>query len=182
MECCGHTWETAGMKLNKKWILAGAVLLASIAAFNQTAGAPLDGPQYTSDGKMKLPENYREWVYLSTGLDMSYSPAAQSSDHHMFDNVFVNPSAYKAFKETGTWPDKTVFVLEVRGAQSKGSINQRGNFQSGEVMGREVHVKDVGRFPGKWAFFGFDDSPTGSMIPTSAQCYSCHAEHGAVDT
>ena len=178
------TWETAGMTLNKKLILAGAVLLISMAALNQTAANSSDAPQFTSDGKMKLPENYREWVYLSTGLDMSYSPAAQSGgmDHHMFDNVFVNPPAYKVFRETGTWPDKTVFVLEVRGAQSKGSINQRGNFQSTEVMGREVHVKDVGRFPGKWAFFGFDDSPTGSMIPTSAQCYSCHAEHGAVDT
>lgn len=184
MECRGHTWETAGMKLNEKWILAGTVLLVSIAAFNQTAADSSDAPHFMSDGKMKLPENYREWVYLSTGLDMSYSPAAQSGgmDHHMFDNVFVNPSAYKAFKATGTWPDKTVFVLEVRGAQSKGSINQRGNFQSTEVMGREVHVKDVARFPGKWAFFGFDDSPTGSMIPTSAQCYSCHADHGAVDT
>jgi hypothetical protein len=133
---------------------------------------------------MKLPENYREWVYLSTGLDMSYSPAAQAAgaDHHMFDNVFVNPSSYKAFKETGTWPDKTVLVLEVRGAQSKGSINQRGNYQTDNRMGLEVHVKDEAKFPGKWAFFGFDDSKLGDMVPTSASCYSCHADHGAVDT
>jgi hypothetical protein len=48
-------------------------------------------------------------------------------------------------------------------------------------MGREVHIKDEARFPGKWAFFGFDDAKTGKMIPTSADCYSCHAAHGAVD-
>jgi hypothetical protein len=96
--------------------------------------------------------------------------------------VFVNPSSYEAFTKTGAWPDKTMLVLEVRGAQSKGSINQRGNFQTSEVMGREVHVKDEARFPGKWAFFGFDAGPTGDMVPTSAQCYSCHAEHAAVDT
>jgi len=31
-------------------------------------------------------------------------------------------------------------------------------------MGREVHVKDESRFPGKWAFFGFDDTPTAKMF------------------
>jgi hypothetical protein len=99
----------------------------------------------------------------------------------MFDNVFVNPEAYKKFLETGTWPDKTVFVLEARMAQTKGSINKKGSYQ-GEVMAREVHMKDEGRFPGKWAFFGFGDGDTGTLIPTSADCYSCHAAHGAVDT
>ena len=24
------------------------------------------GPEYTGDGQIKLPENYREWVYLTT--------------------------------------------------------------------------------------------------------------------
>jgi len=50
------------------------------------------------------------------------------------------------------------------------------------VMALEVHVKEESRFPGKWAFFGFDGSKTAKMIPTSADCYSCHAEHAAVDT
>jgi hypothetical protein len=100
----------------------------------------------------------------------------------MFDNVFVNPSAYKKFQETGTWPDKTILVLEVRGAEDRASINQRGNFQSTEVIGLEVHVKDEARFSGKWAFFGFDDAKVGNLVPTGAACYSCHASHGAVDT
>jgi hypothetical protein len=131
---------------------------------------------------MKAPEHYREWVYLTSGFDMSYSPAAQAADHHMFDNVFVNPEAYKAYMETGTWPDKTVLVLEVRGAEGKGSINQKGNYQGTDVMGLEVHVKDSARFSGKWAFFGFDNRKTAKMIPQSASCYSCHSEHAAVDT
>jgi hypothetical protein len=49
-------------------------------------------------------------------------------------------------------------------------------------MGVEVHVKDESRFRGKWAFFGFDDGKTAKMTPTSATCYTCHAEHAAVDT
>lgn len=143
---------------------------------------PSSVPDYTSDGQMKLPENYRHWIYLTTGFDMSYNPALMSMDHHMFDNVFVNPEAYQSFLQTGTWPDKTVMVLEARKAEGKGSINQKGNFQGTEVMGLEVHVKDEARFPGKWAFFGFDGGKTAKMTPTTANCYSCHAEHGAVDT
>jgi hypothetical protein len=165
--------------------LSLALMLATLtftAAFAQYNAAQSSTAQYTSDAKLQLPENYREWVYLSTGFDMSYSPDAMQMGHHMFDNVFVNPEAYKKFIETGTWPDKTVFVLEVRGAVDKGSINQKGNYQSTEVMGREVHIKDEARFPGKWAFFGFGDAKAGKMIPTSADCYSCHAAHGAVDT
>jgi len=139
------------------------------------------GPEYTVDAQLKLPEHYREWVYLTSGFDMSYNPAMQMGDHHMFDNVFVNPKAYKAFLDTGTWPDKTMLVLEVRGAAGKGSINQKGNYQE-TVMGLEVHVKDEAQFPAKWAFFGFDNEKTAKMIPTSADCYSCHSAHAAVDT
>ena len=155
-----------------------ATLLFAMTPPTQEAATP----QYTSDGQMQLPEHYREWIYLTTGFDMSYNPSMQMGDHHMFDNVFVNPAAYQAFQRTGTWPDKTILVLEGRGARSKGSINQTGSYQDTGVMAREVHVKDEARFPGKWAFFGFGTGKTAKMIPTSTDCYSCHASHAAVDT
>jgi len=169
------------MLTTAKTVLLLAMVLFSMRAFQQNTTAPNSSPEYTSDSQLKFPEHYREWVYLSSGFDMSYSPAMQMGDHHMFDNVFVNPEAYKAFVQTGTWPDKTMLVLEVRGAEGKGSINQKGHYQ-GATMGFEVHVKDEKRFPGKWAFFGFDDGKTAKMIPMSADCYSCHAAHAAVDT
>jgi len=171
------------MCIPSKIALLAAVVLISLLALNQTQTAPAtSGPEYTADGQLKLPERYREWVYLSTGFDMSYSPGAMQMDHHMFDNVFVNPEAYKKFLETGTWPDKTMLALEVRKAEGKGSINQKGNFQGTERMGLEIHVKDESRFPGKWAFFGFDDSKTATMVPKEAACYTCHSAHAAVDT
>jgi hypothetical protein len=170
------------MLLKTACLLLGAVALLSTVAF-RTGGSSRDaGPEYTSDGQIRLPEHYREWVYLSSGFDMSYTPAAKGSSAHMFDNVFVNPEAYKAFIDTGTWPDGTMLMLEVRGAEGKGSINQGGNYQSTDVRGLEVHVKDSRRFGGNWAFFGFGEGKTGKMIPRSASCYSCHAEHAAVDT
>lgn len=169
------------MKIATFALLTGMALVF-LAALPQYATTLNPGPEYTSDGQLKFPENYREWVYLTTGFDMSYNPAMRMG-HHMFDNVFVNPEAYKKFAETGTWPDKTTFVLEARGAKDKGSINQAGNYQGTDVMAREVHVKDEARFQGKWAFFPFDgQSKTAKMIPQTADCYSCHAAHAAVDT
>jgi len=156
--------------------MVGPLALGDAAVAGPAAG----GPHYLGD-KLMLPENYREWVYLSTGFDMSYSASA-TPGHHMFDNVFVEPAAYRAFLATGTWPDKTMLVLEIRGATGKGSINQHGSYQDTEVMGVEVHVKDSARFEGGWAFFSFDDGTQASMIPHDAECYSCHRAHAAVDT
>jgi hypothetical protein len=165
-----------------KVLLAGSLVLF-LAAAAWPPNPPPAGLEYTSDGQLMFPEGYRQWVYLTTGFDMSYNPALRATaDHHMFDNVFANPEAYQSFVRTGTWPDKTMLVLEIRGAEGKGSINQKGNYQASEVMGLEVHVKDEARFPGKWAFFGFDGAKTAKMVPLSADCYSCHAAHGAVDT
>jgi len=150
-------------------------------AQNPAALSP-DAPRFTQDGKLEFPENYREWIYLTSGLNMSYAPRVVGmAGHDMFDNVFVNPSAYKAFLQTGTWPDQTVLVLEVRGAASEASINKSGYFQDSDVMGREVHLKDK-RVPGGWAFYGFDTTKPTTPFPHEMDCYSCHEQHGAVDT
>ena len=138
-------------------------------------------PQYTADGRLVFPANYREWIYLTTGMDMDYNPDPSLAGHSMFDNVFVNPEAYKAFVETGAWPDKTMLVLEGRMAASKGSINKAGHFQTNDVMMRSVHLKDA-RFAGGWAFFPYDESGPTKQIPKTAECYSCHEQHAAVDT
>jgi Cytochrome P460 len=161
---------------------SASILLLGFMALSQTRTTPKHQPVYTQDGQLRLPSDYREWVFLTSGFDMSYNPD-MTMDHHMFDNVFVNPEAWKVFESTGTWPDKTVLVLELRRAEGKGSINQKGNFQTAEPMGIEVHVKDEFRFNGKWAFFGFSASDrSAKMTPLTQDCYSCHAEHGAVDT
>jgi Cytochrome P460 len=170
---CRHT-----RTMNTKMIATAALTLLGSTALSDSAETPIRNPVYTEEGRLVLPENYREWVYLSSGFDMAYSPMAMG--HHMFDNVFVEPGAYKAFLATGTWPDKTMLVLEVRGAVNKGSINKNGSYQSTEVMGREVHVKDSAKLQG-WAFFGFESDKPAKVTPRTADCYSCHADHAAVD-
>jgi hypothetical protein len=160
------------MKLG--WVLllvAGSALMAQ-------------GPEFTADGKLTRPADYREWIYLTSGLGMSYS--VKSENDPAFDNVFVSPAAYREFQKTGKWPEKTMFVLEVRQASSHGSINQAGHFQSG-LIAIEAEVKDSARFPDKWAFFSFGDKPgvqgtaAAKRIPSGSSCNVCHAKNGAVD-
>jgi hypothetical protein len=161
-----------------------ALLMAQDASNAASAPTRLNAPVYTSDGELAFPANYREWIYLTTGMDMDYNPNVKMDmGHSMFDNVFVNPEAYKSFIATGRWPDKTMLVLEGRIAASKGSINKSGKYQTNDIMARSIHIKDESRFPGKWAFFGYnDDLKPSHQIPKEAVCYSCHEQHGAVDT
>jgi len=154
-----------------------APLLLLVAAADEPGAA-----RYTADGALVPPADYREWVYLSSGLDMSYSEGGPMAGHSMFDNVFVDPAAWATFKRTGHWPDKTMFVMEARGAGSKGSINKHGQYQTEDLMGLEVHVRDDARFKGGWGFFAFAGDVPASVLPASAECYACHQAHGAVDT
>ncbi len=154
-------------------ILACLALLPAVGAQSD-----LDSPQFTKDNQLVRPQNYREWIYLSTGLGMSYSD--RGGWPGTFTNVFVAPAVYHAFLATGKWPDKTIFVLEERAASSRGSINKGGHYQS-DLVGLAVSVKDEKRFEEKWAYFSFDSvAQTASANPRGA-CWQCHREHAAVD-
>ncbi len=137
-------------------------------------------PQFTKDGRLMRPENYREWIFLSSGVGMTYGPPTHE-DNPRFDNVFVSPTAYRAFLATGVWPEKTMFILEVRDSSSKGSINQAGHFQAG-IAHMSAEVKDSSRFKDKWEYFTLPASgEPGQALPRSAGCYACHSQHAAVE-
>lgn len=165
-------------------IMAAAIALP-IQAVAGDAQTDAHGPAYTADGRLMAPQDYYQWVFVTSDLGMSYNEESGTDNQPPFSNVFVNPVAYRSFLKTGTWPDKTVLVKEFRPSATNGSINHHGYFQSGKALGVLVHVKDEKRFKGGWAFFAFGgdalDKPA-RQIPTSADCYSCHEANGAVDT
>ena len=163
------------------------VSLASILCCTISA-APRWVPQYTSDAQIRFPEDYREWVFLSSGSGMTYGPLAPdvaAQGPPLFDNVFVNPDSYRAFLQTGHWPDKTMFVLEVRSPEGHASINNGGYFQR-DVVGIEAEVKDSSSASGEWTFYGFPldsgkPAAGAKAIPRTASCYSCHGVKTAVE-
>jgi hypothetical protein len=162
---------------------AAALALAAvgIAAGPLQAAPPTSKIVYTADGKLVFPKDYRTWVYLSTGFDMSYDNNGTGMDVHIFDSVFVDPRSYGVFQKTGTWPDKTIFVLETRQGAQKGSINKSGQFQTA-LLGLEAHVKDTARFKSGWSFFGYDSKGPSKPVAQTSNCNVCHEQHAAVDT
>jgi hypothetical protein len=163
----------------KELALAVGTFLLSIPSGSPARQAPpSDAPTYTTDGNLVPPMQYREWIYLTSGLDMSYIASQVSPDHSTFDNVFVNPSSYRNFLKNGTWPDKTTIVLESRAAENPVSINKRGHTQATRITGMELHVKDHGT----WSFYDVTSETSAKLIPRPADCYTCHEQHAAVDT
>ena len=142
-----------------------------------------DKARFTGDNELVRPAKYREWVFLSSGLGMTYGPHAPApGTPQRFDNVFVNPSSYREFLKTGKWADGTVMLLEIRESESKGSINQHGHYQTG-LAALEAHVKDSRRFPeGGWAFYDLKTNAASKPLPANNRCAQCHVANGAVDT
>jgi hypothetical protein len=150
-------------------------------------GSAAEGAAFTSAGELLRPADYRDWVFVTSGLGMTYGPAQPAAGRPpMFDNVFVTRAGYREFLRSGTWPDKTMFILEIRRAETNVSINN-GGYSQGEVALLEAAVKDVQRFKstGGWAYFSFDSrqglTSSAAPLPATASCYACHANNTAVD-
>ena len=159
--------------------VACALVVSFAARAQQSQG---DGPHYR-DSSLLRPTDYREWMFLSSGLGMSYEPpSASAAASPRFGNVFVNPSSYRSFMQTGKWPNGTIFVLENRGSSGEGSLIKGGRFQT-DLTGIEAEVKDS-RYPDGWAFFNFG-SLKDSAEPLSGQsvasCVECHTKNTAVE-
>jgi Cytochrome P460 len=165
----------------KKVMLACVTIVGCLGVLLAAApdGSISDKPQYTEDSQLLRPANYRDWIFLSAGLGMSYS--SQGMDHQMFTNVFVPRWAYAEFLTSGKWPNKTIFVVEERGSETKGSIVKGGHYQTEDLMGIGVEVKDEARFPDKWAYFNFDESGKTATANPKAACWQCHEDHAAVE-
>jgi hypothetical protein len=167
--------------------MACAVLAIAFSLTARAEQASGGGPTYANGTNLIRPTDYREWIFLSSGLGMTYEQPAGAlpSARQTFGNVFVNPSSYRSFIETGKWPDRTIFVLEIRASASEASINRAGQFQT-RLVGLEAEVKDS-RFPDGWAFFDFGAATSMKDVaaPLSgqrvAECVECHTKHTAVE-
>ena len=178
--------ENRGVRTKKNYfcvLCGGAFLVASwaIALSAQTTAG--DGPKYVNGtNKLIRPDNYREWVFIGSSLGLNYPAPGAAPGPDQFNNVFVNPTSYRSFLQTGKWPDKTIWVLEFRGVGKESVANRQGQFQAA-LMGIEANVKDS-RFPDGWGYFGFRADET-SAAPLSGdtvkRCIDCHSAHTAVE-
>lgn len=152
-----------------------AILVASPYAF-PGGHAPATQPVYTPEGKLVLPSDYRTWIFLSSGFGMNYSNQGGGSPN--FTNVYVAPEAYRQFKATGKWPNKSMFIVEEYSPASHGSINKSGQYQD-KFMGLAVEVKDSSRKQ-EWSYYSFPPGTTAAEV-FAPVCNSCHEKNAAVE-
>jgi len=165
----------------------GIALCAWAAVASSVLAQQPVAPAFTSAGQLVRPLDYRSWVFVTSGLGMTYGPAKPAEGQPpLFDNVFVTREAYNEFLRSGTWPDKTMFILEGRRAEANVSINNGGHTQ-GQMAFMEAAVKDTTRFKntGGWGYFSFDSRgglvESAAALPPTASCYACHSANTAVD-
>jgi hypothetical protein len=74
-----------------KNVLCSVLVLVTCLALLATAPEERV-PQYDQKGQLIRPADYREWMFLSAGYGMNYSPGPDG--HEMFTIVFVQRWAF----------------------------------------------------------------------------------------
>ena len=168
-------------------LLPLAALLATVPFLHTTTVASRDTstmpqPQYDSSGALLRPKNFEHWVFVGSNIGMSYDENHQKGPGE-FHNIYTQSDAFDAYKATGKFPEKTMFLLVVYEPAQKVSINKAGYFE-GEFTGLAASVKDPIRFKDGWAYFSFGENgnlaESAQALPSSA-CFACHDKHADDD-
>jgi hypothetical protein len=168
--------------------IAGSVIVATVFAGTLSSGHAQTSqrylPEYTADGDLILPKNFREWVYVGSPLTPNAlnDGKANFPEYH---NVYIEPGSYEIYKKTGQFPDGTIFFKELQltlpGENPDGSRTEpsgRGYFP-GAWNGADVTVKDSKRYAanGGWGYYNFNHhepkAPTAKLKP-KGECAFCH--------
>src|SRR4051794_11080199 len=164
-----------------RWLffIASATLLVPAPAAEARPAA-----QYEGKDTLLRPEGYREWVFVGSTLGLRYDEGKKQPERLEYKNVYIDPAAYRAYRQTGAFPQGTVLVLETAAGEEKKEPGLRGSFQK-EFSGLSAAVKDKDHFPDGWAYFSFSDGPGKTKAKarpaTKAACYDCHRQKGAED-
>lgn len=170
----------------RAFVVLGAILFLPVLIGAAVSAAEPDKAVVRFDGKdtLLLPEGYREWVFVGSSLGLHYDEGKDRSEQLEYKNVYIDPAAYRAYKETGKFREGTVLVLETAAGEEKKEPGLRGSFEK-EFTGLAAAVKDKDRFPDGWAYFSFSDGAgklkAKAQPAKKAACYDCHQKKGDED-
>ena len=149
------------------------------SAHSAVGGAAM--PQYDGSAALKLPEAYRQWVFVGSSLGLSYSERQPGVE--MFHETLMEPSAYQHFVDTGTFREGTMLALILHGTGEQVLPARHGRFAA-DVHGVEMAVKDTSHQSEGWAYYNFGGMnglrTTAQAMPKES-CYNCHAQHAKRD-
>jgi hypothetical protein len=96
----------------------------------------------------------------------------------MFHRVYLEPTAYDHFIQTGRFRRGSMLALAIR-RPTRRVPPSRAGWTEGEFAALELAVKDPARSRGGWAYFDFGrDAPTATALPPG-RCAGCPARHAA---
>jgi len=158
------------------------LILAVSAALVPAEPSYAEQPRFDDQNRLLTPEGYREWPLVGASLGMSYNEPEVSKAKQEFHHVYLNPEAYRDYRETGKFPETTMLVMEVYAPKGRSSINRQGQFAD-KLLRVEAAVKDSSRFEESWAYFDFGPPKlkAASEAFPAKSCWACHNEHAATD-
>jgi len=103
-------------------VIACFVILVAMAGLSYLAAAPPVEPksriEFTADGKLKLPDGYREWVYVGASVTPNDLNGGQALFPE-FHSIYIDPESFAAYQKTGEYRDGTVMVKELASVGGK---------------------------------------------------------------
>jgi hypothetical protein len=150
--------------------LIGIVSVSLVA--NRRQG-PLDAKQavvvFEGHDTLVRPDGYRDWMQVvpSAAAHQAGCGHASSSTGNPNHRIYINPSGYREYAKSGTFPEGTVLIWE----------------EAAVVL---ASVKDSTRFDGGWGFFNFTGAKGTAMsrataLPESSGCRACHQRDAKTD-
>lgn len=130
---------------------------------------------FADNNTLIRPTGYRKWISVGSSIGSNnpdpHNPFRASSGFS--HNVYMDGAAYRAFSETGKFPEGAVLILETSGAAGH------------QPVALQASVKDS-RFDGGWGFFNFTNTDgtikdKAESIAGKSSCRTCHEERAKSD-
>ena len=135
--------------------------------------------RFDKEDRLILPSDYRTWVFVGASVTPNEMNDGQAAFPE-FHTIYMDPSSYKVFRNTGEFPEGTVMVKETLMVGGKKAPSGNGYFM-GDFVLLAAGVKDTKRFGREragWGFFVFgtptEPQPKSEVFP-AAKCNDCHA-------
>jgi hypothetical protein len=136
-------------------------------------------PAYAADGALVRVEDWPDWVFLGSAINLNYSPVPAGRD--LLSTVFMEPTAVDHFEATGEFREGTMTALAVYEVETDAPPAQSGQF-AGRLLDFEMSVKDSSRQPEtKWAYYSFGLDGTTAPAAPAASCFACHDQNAETD-
>lgn len=147
-----------------------------------TAAPAVRQPQYDERGALIRPTAVDTWVFLGTGVNLNYVEGGRAPNGpDLLSTTYMEPSAYRHYKQTGVFPEGTMTALVGYLAGSGVEPAKSGQFLGQSVL-FEMSVKDSTRNPKDvWSYWGFPRGGQRGQLHATATCHACHADHAQTD-